>query len=93
MHRLTNMSNHFTDYNLGSANNSNNDTMYMQLEQAATTNDTTSEDGDHVISMHYAVNNNTLTTYGRSDLDILLQLVVIIDYNTHWFTCMGSKLR
>ena len=64
----------------------------MQLEQAATTNDTTSQDGDHVISMHYAIINNTLTSNGRSDLDKLLQLVVIIDYNTHWLiTCVDGE--
>ena len=50
---------HVTNSNkdIGSANNSNNNTIYMQLEQATTTNNTTSQNGEHVISMDYAVNN------------------------------------
>ena len=43
--------------------------------------------------MNYAVSNNTPTSYGQYDLDVLLQLVVIVeDYNTHWLiTCIGGE--
>ena len=42
--------------------------------------------------MNYAVNNNTPMSYGQYDLDILMRLVVIVDYNTRWLiTCIDGE--
>ena len=52
----------------------------------------TFQDGEHNMPIHHAVNNNTLTSYVRSDLGILLVSFVTNDYNTHWLvTCTDGE--
>jgi hypothetical protein len=74
----------YGEHSIAHVTNSNKD--------IGSTNNTTSQDGEHVISMSYAVSDNTPTSYGQYDLDILMRLVVIVDYNTHWLiTCIDGE--